>query len=279
MKRPIVIYHGGCSDGVAAAWCFFKIYGSMYEYHPGVFNETPPDVENRTVFLVDFSYDYETMRTICEQANKVVLIDHHKRSLEIAEKVKSEYSNLDTDSSSTEHSGAILAWNYLNGSFMIVPMPKLFKYIEDRDLWSFKLEKTQAVMSAVRSYETDILIYNFLFEKEISELYEEGLVLQRAEKKIIKQLVSGSTVQCSILGYTVPVANAPGIYTSEVGNILCKGYPFAIVYFDFGGEKHISLRSDKQGIDVSEVAAVYGGGGHPHAAGFKLSMKEAKTIL
>jgi nanoRNase/pAp phosphatase (c-di-AMP/oligoRNAs hydrolase) len=31
-----------------------------------------------------------------------------------------------------------------------------------------------------------------------------------------------------------------------------------------------SLRSTEEGLDVSEIAKLYGGGGHKHAAGFKV---------
>ncbi len=39
-----------------------------------------------------------------------------------------------------------------------------------------------------------------------------------------------------------------------------------------------SLRSEEGGQDVSEIAAMFGGGGHKHAAGFKLAGDELHRL-
>jgi hypothetical protein len=44
--------------------------------------------------------------------------------------------------------------------------------------------------------------------------------------------------------------------------------------------KHVfSLRSSANGLDVSEIARSFGGGGHRHAAGFRLSFDEAAALF
>jgi len=58
------------------------------------------------------------------------------------------------------------------------------------------------------------------------------------------------------------------VLISDIGDRLCKGYPFAAMYFESKDKRVYSLRSDEQGIDVSKVAEKFGGGGHPRAAGF-----------
>ena len=54
--RPLVIYHGNCADGFSAAWCFWRKYGTGADYVAGVYQQDPPDVTGRDVYLVDFSY-------------------------------------------------------------------------------------------------------------------------------------------------------------------------------------------------------------------------------
>ena len=54
---------------------------------------------------------------------------------------------------------------------------------------------------------------------------------------------------------------------SEGANQLAQNAPFAAAYYDRADGRVFSLRS--VGIDVSEIAARYGGGGHHHAAGFQ----------
>jgi nanoRNase/pAp phosphatase (c-di-AMP/oligoRNAs hydrolase) len=46
--------------------------------------------------------------------------------------------------------------------------------------------------------------------------------------------------------------------------------PFAACYYDKPGARVFSLRSrGDDGMDVSAIAAIYGGGGHRNAAGFQ----------
>jgi oligoribonuclease NrnB/cAMP/cGMP phosphodiesterase (DHH superfamily) len=61
-----------------------------------------------------------------------------------------------------------------------------------------------------------------------------------------------------------------GIYSSDAGNIMSIGQPFAATYYDSDKHRVFSLRSATDGLDVSEIAKEFGGGGHVHAAGFKV---------
>jgi hypothetical protein len=72
-------------------------------------------------------------------------------------------------------------------------------------------------------------------------------------------------------GYDVPVANLPYIHSSDAGHIMDAGEAFAACYWDVFDGRIFSLRSAEDGVDVQAVAKQYGGGGHPHAAGFKVS--------
>ena len=80
--RPLVIYHGNCADGFSAAWCFWRKYGDGADYHAGVYQQDPPDVTGRAVFLVDFSYKRAVVESMFQQASSVALIDHHKTAID-----------------------------------------------------------------------------------------------------------------------------------------------------------------------------------------------------
>jgi len=58
---------------------------------------------------------------------------------------------------------------------------------------------------------------------------------------------------------------APGF----LWRLAAAGRPFGVCYFELGGKRVYSLRS-VHGVDVSEIAKAYGGGGHPAAAGFEV---------
>jgi nanoRNase/pAp phosphatase (c-di-AMP/oligoRNAs hydrolase) len=65
------------------------------------------------------------------------------------------------------------------------------------------------------------------------------------------------------------------MYASEAGNIMSESFPFAGTYYDTALHRVFSLRSRESGIDVSEIAVRFGGGGHKHAAGFKVDRSHA----
>lgn len=56
MNQALCIYHGNCADGFTSAWIVRKALGGKVDFHPGVYQEPPPDVAGRDVFIVDFSY-------------------------------------------------------------------------------------------------------------------------------------------------------------------------------------------------------------------------------
>ncbi len=73
----------------------------------------------------------------------------------------------------------------------------------------------------------------------------------------------------NIAGYTVPIVNAPSSIGSELLNQLSAGFPFAAAYEDKPGHRSWQLRSGgDKAVDVSEIAALFGGGGHQRASGF-----------
>lgn len=79
----------------------------------------------------------------------------------------------------------------------------------------------------------------------------------------------------NIGGYNVPVSNLPYAMSSDAGHIMGKGEPFAACYTDTEKGRVFSLRSSPEGVDVSEIAKQYGGGGHKHAAGFTIPLGKA----
>ncbi|MGP7732982.1 DHHA1 domain-containing protein [Oceanimonas smirnovii] len=75
-----------------------------------------------------------------------------------------------------------------------------------------------------------------------------------------------------IAGHDVPVLNAPGFYSSDAGHIMAQGEKFAAIYHNTATHQMFSLRSADDGLDVAEIAAQFGGGGHQHAAGFRIAL-------
>lgn len=274
--KPICIYHGNCADGFGAAWVFKRWADREHDFHAGVYQNPPPDVEGRDVYLVDFSYKRAVVEEICEKATRVVLIDHHKTAIEdlkpLLESRRIEaLVNL-------EKSGATLAWQWFHGNNER-EMPQLLRHIEDRDLWRFALAGTREIQANVFSHPYDFEVWDRLMERPVEELIAEGKAIERKHFKDIHELLGVVTRKMAIGGYVVPIANLPYTLTSDAGHALCTpGTPFAGCYWDTPEGRVFSLRSTDNGVDVSEIAKQYGGGGHRNASGFRVSYEAARAF-
>jgi oligoribonuclease NrnB/cAMP/cGMP phosphodiesterase (DHH superfamily) len=272
INKPLVIYHKNCADGVASAWCFWKYFKEDMEYFPGVYQEPPPDIFNRDVYLVDFSYKRDVMDMICRYANKVTLIDHHQSALKDLEGLEDKWDNFNSEYSSIEESGCALTWRYVKDLVKHKdPRPSLIDHIEDRDLWKFQIEHTREIMMSVFSYELTVETLDTLMaytKDNLMYLVREGQTLIRKYESDLKRVIKSATREFPIGGYKVPCCNCNSLFTSDVGNQLAPDDLFAATYYDTATKRIFSLRSTKEGLDVSEIAKSYGGGGHRHAAGF-----------
>lgn len=274
-SRPLVIYHGNCADGFSAAWCFWHKYGHDADYVAGVYQQDPPDVTGRDVYLVDFSYKRAVVEQMLMQANFVCLIDHHKSAIEDLQPLFMQDSWTGEPKqlayfTDLNRSGATLAWDYL---FPHQSRPPLLGHVEDRDLWRFKLPGTREIQAAVFSYEYTFENWDRLMmadERELATLTAAGAAIERKHQKDVAELVKVCRRQMQIGGFNVWVASLPYTLTSDAGHLMAKGELFAACYWDTAAGRVFSLRSQDDGIDVSEIAKQYGGGGHAHAAGFKV---------
>lgn len=269
MTKPLIIYHGNCADGFSAAWCFWRKYRDSADYHPGVYSAPPPDVTGRRVYLVDFSYKRPEIERMLRVAASVCLIDHHKTAIEDLSPLFGAPGGLEhyTD---MNRSGATLAWDYL---FPNEPRPLLLGHIEDRDLWRFKLRGTREIQAFVFSHDYTFDQWDKLMGADGPELLSmtaAGAAIERKHHKDVRELVSVCERRMVIGGHDVPVASLPYTVASDAGHLMLSNGPFAACYWDTATHRVFSLRSDSEGLDVSEIAKGYGGGGHQHAAGFSV---------
>jgi oligoribonuclease NrnB/cAMP/cGMP phosphodiesterase (DHH superfamily) len=269
-NKKLCIYHGNCLDGFAAAWAVRHSLGDSVEFYKGIHQQPPPEVEGQDVILVDFSYKRTVLEDMLLTAASITILDHHvSAELELSELLSSGQVDGLFD---MNKSGAMLAWEWFNPE---QNPPVLIRHVQDRDLWSFKLEGTRDICSALSSYPSDFGVWDDLMsrnEQELAELRVEGAVIERKLQKDIEQLIESGIRRMTIAGYDVPVLNAPAAYVSDAGHIMSVGEPFAACYWDHANGRSFSLRSNGEAeenvVDVAEVAKIYGGGGHKNAAGF-----------
>lgn len=269
-KMTLCIYHGNCADGFGAAWVVSQALDAV-EFYPGVYQDPPPDVTGRDVVMVDFSYKRPVLLEMALSANSILILDHHKTA---------EFDLTDLPDNVTaifdqSHSGSILTWNHF---FPDKCPPQLLLYIEDRDLWKFELPSSREVNAAIFSFPYDFDTWNGMLATEVEVLANQGEAIERKHFKDVHELLGVVSREMNIGGYRVPVANLPYTMTSDAGHILATGKPFAACYWDTPNGRVFSLRSSDGGLDVSEIAKGYGGGGHMHAAGFRIPLDNLLAV-
>ena len=296
---PLCIYHGNCADGFGAAWSVREGLGHEVEFHPGVYQDAPPDVRGRDVILVDFSYKRDVLLEMAKIARSILVIDHHESAAEdlapdenyivdfgayTGELTWSRFlQNVQQDQFEgcpyariyaifdMERSGAGMAWDFFVGG----GRPPLIDHIEDRDLWRFQLEGTREIQAVVFSHPYDFDVWHDLVarsqaDRDRRRMIEEGAAIERKHHKDVAELVRVFKRRMTIGGVEVWAANLPYTLTSDAGNLMAQGEPFAACYWDTPDGRVFSLRSTADGADVAVIAAQYGGGGHRNASGFRL---------
>lgn len=284
--RPLCIYHGGCDDGFGAAFAVNLFFAGDVEFHYGVYHEDPPDVSGRDVLLVDFSYERAVIDRMANQARAVVILDHHKSAAEdlapfavhrsrpgalgwddvprLLRELKERNRPPVIALFDMERSGAGITWDFFFGSR---PRPWLIDYVEDRDLWRKALPHSDEIAMALSSYPQDFDTWQRIIDAGADALLADGRAIHRYYRTLVDAL-KRNAVRAVIGGVDVPVVNAPIQFANEVAGELAEGEPFAACYWNHPRGTTYSLRSRQGGMDVSEIAKLYGGGGHRAAAGF-----------
>lgn len=264
MDRPIIIYHGSCADGFTAAWVAYRRFGPDCEFIPAQYGQEPPDVTDREVYILDFSYKFPVMEKLATQARYLVCLDHHKTA-------ESELAGFETTKGQVAFdmakSGARLAWEWFHPA---KEAPWLVDYTEDRDLRRWALESSREVSAAIASYP---MTFEQWDEWGLAPspfkcgLDEQGEAILRYQQQQVDNLCQHAH-EVELDGHRDLSVNT-SLLISEVAGKLAEGRPFGATWFEKGdGSRVWSLRSRDGGADVSEIAKARGGGGHRNAAGF-----------
>ena len=256
-----VIYHADCTDGFGAAYAAWKQLGNRAEYHACKHGTPPPDVKGKVVTILDFSFNNATTKQMIEDAESLIVIDHHKSAMVELHDITNTHFDM-------SKSGAMLAWEFFHPG---KEPPKFIQYIQDRDLWKWELPYSKEFAAAF-----DMIPFEFEeFEKfEDDSVFDDavkrGSYILAYSKTVVKKVCEKASNR-KVDGKDVMVVNASH-WMSEIGSRLAPDCDFAMIwYWDHEArETKVSLRAFHDAVDVSEVAKKYGGGGHKKAAGFQL---------
>jgi len=265
MSETIVIYHGSCFDGITAAWVaqtYFRSRSIPVDFFAATYGENPPDVKDKSIFIVDFSYPRAILEKMALEAKDITVLDHHKTAEE-------DLKGLAFAIFDMNRSGAGIAWDWF---FPGHPRHWLVNTVEDRDLWRFAHPNTKALMGYIATIPMDLYNWNLLAQSNQSEIHVLGIAINKYITNYGLKAIEHVRHEM-VGGYLVPTMNLSYQNCSDHLDALIKVKPdvfFVASYFRRGdGLWQFSLRSHGE-FDVSVIAKQYGGGGHKNAAGFTL---------
>jgi oligoribonuclease NrnB/cAMP/cGMP phosphodiesterase (DHH superfamily) len=264
----LVLYHDKCPDGFGAAFAAWKKLGDNAQYigcdHG---SSTVPDVHNKIVVILDFSFKRDILFSMIKSARQLLVIDHHDSAEKELKDIPDEYKIFDMT-----HSGAILAWNFFHPS--ILP-PHILLYVEDRDLWTWKLKDAEEICAGLDTIPQTFQDWNQLGTDSIRLLKSKGESILAYKQVLVDSIVSKSTEKI-IDGIICRVVNSSGgSIVSQVGDTMLKKFnvPLAVIwYIDYTTKQvKVSLRSIP-GTDCSIIAKKYKGGGHKESSAFVIPL-------
>lgn len=296
--KPLVIYHADCTDGYGAAFAAWLKLGDEAEYLPMNYGENPivlSNINQREVYILDFSFPRHIMDDLFRDAKRVVWLDHHKTAFEMW--IGGKFDGTEGDhhqedqvryiTLSQSKSGALLAWEYFHPG---TEVPMLIQHIDDRDRWQWELEGSAEIHAALGSMQP------WTFEQWVNEigagdafpshdLYDQGAAILRAQKQHVERMAK-QAMKCVIRWHDGEVDGQPAVnafsglavnaslHQSEVGHELANvSGTFGLVWC-LGDDNTVrcSLRSNGD-YDVSAIALAFDGGGHRNAAGFSTDIE------
>ena len=283
--KPLVIYHSACPDGFTAAWVAARALGDV-ELFEGRYGEEPPFelAKGRRVYIVDFSYKrekLEALHAVCAQlpdGNELTVLDHHKTAQ--AELEGLPYCTFDMD-----RSGAGLTWDHFHPG---EPRPWIVDYVEDRDLWRFRMPDSHALAIFIQSARYGLDEWDLMAQLDVNDVRKTAYGCMRYLDHYCQKALQQS-YQMRVHYESCPsepggpspdglqyedaiCVNAQYLGISELLNeALTRGTRLALGWYLDGrdGQIVVSLRS-VSGMDCSEIARYYGGGGHAQASGFRI---------
>lgn len=271
-RPPLVVTHGNCIDGFAAAWVMQK---AMPHAHilPAIYGKPPPELDlfsNRDVYVVDFSFPRDVMKQISARANSLTVYDHHDSAEQalagLEDELKSEGQKAWIVFDQTR-SGAGIAWDETFPG----PRPWLVSYVEDRDLWNWRFRNSHEVNAYVATVEHRLDKFDELHAVDVEDAMALGAGVL-AYLKEYSRCVLMDARDTYFHGHRSAVVNAHYKSISEVLNYALEDshkVKIAIGWYQRAdGLFQYSLRSRGDGPRVNDIAALHGGGGHPTSAGF-----------
>lgn len=281
----VVIYHNPCSDGFGSAFIVWHYYKTNYLdklndilFVPATFlkkddslnDEYLAQMTGKNILMCDFSFPYSQLIRLINVSKSFMILDHHKTAEADLKGIPSELKIFDM-----ARSGVGITWDYFYPGTSI---PRFLAYIQDRDIWAYKLPKTSEFVTFFYEQEFDFELWEkYLLEDNVDAAIETGTAWIEYQKILIDKIIKRTSYVIQEINNKYAVVlycNSPDL-KSDIGSKVFNKYPigdFSAVwdYNLYKNQTSYSLRSTNDRFDVSAIAKMFGGGGHRNASGLML---------
>lgn len=250
--------------------------------------EVRPD-EVDAVYITDISVNEETARLIdiadvCPMMS-IYLFDHHKTAEHLNKYDWATVTEYDIEQTTCKTCGTELFYKYLVDVGYLKGTDKHFNFVwavTMYDTWQWKelrdsdarmvkefndllyiLGRDEFIDRCIRRKRVkgdDAMILPSKDERMLLDIRQKEIdaYIDKKDKEMVGLIIDGKKVG----------AVFADSFVSELGNTLAERHPeYDYISIVDPGSYKISYRTIKDDMDVSEVAKLYGGGGHPKAAG------------
>jgi len=277
MSNVICFYHTDL-DGICSAAIVQHSHSVDIEFRGINYGHDFPwkDIQDKTVIMVDFSLQpFDDMIRLAKEAKSFTWIDHHKTALAEERKVSQHIDGLRRDG----EAGCELTWDFFMGGERPWPVTALGRW----DVWDHSDPRYNHFQFGMRSINPmpEDAIWKQLFDTSIyantfsANIVEIGKSIVEYTSQAFAEMVSAYAFETRFEGLKIIACNCAFRGGSKIFESVWdeEKYDAMLVYrwSPKAGAYTCSLYTEKEGVDVGEIAKQYGGGGHKGAAGFQFT--------
>ena len=273
-------YHSGDLDGHCAGAILKKRFPDAeiigYNYFYQIDKSVGKIIKDEPVIFADITPVPEHLKVVMSLTSDITIIDHHSSSLDDLNQAGLSFPGIVKPGGI---GACVLTWQWC---FPELEVPLGVRYIGEYDDWQRTPENIYFHFG-IRTFSTfpgafiwDDVLNNKL--NVIDKLVTTGNNVSNYLFPWYKKLIRSYGIEGSIDGHSTLFINQPNVDSSIFDSVDGSFDYYIRAVFGKSLEWLISITTDRNDLDVSEIARKYGGGGRKKTAGFRVkSIKEFFT--
>lgn len=288
----VVIYHGGCTDGMACAHLAHEVFGEDAKYVPHYYN-SPQTTANKvsagdSVLALDVSFTRKLGSMLAARNPKeVTWLDHHESSFEVfgidsnqkPVVTVEEFDPRFLVSLDINKCGALMTYAYL---FPLAEVPEYLLDIDDQDRFVNVRPSARAFKFGINALQPWTFKTWSNVESRYKIIVESGRPPMEVHDRMVQSILRSKTLPISLkdeLGNVVRglSANCDNVFFTDVGHALAtESGTYGLIWnIARDGLVTVNLRGvNNPEVSCARIATAYGGGGHYNASGFSMKVSD-----